>query len=87
MLQRRVTGLTVFPGIGEESVLLAGGGGGEVTGDMWRGCVRSKVVTGLAVLPRVNGEVTTCRVWLVNPFLLVLIKKKKCTYYVEGVVR
>ena len=28
------------------------------------GWVRSKDVTGLAVLPGVNGEVTTCRVWL-----------------------
>ena len=54
VLQRRVTGLAVFPGIGEESVLFAGGGGGGVTGDIW---VRSKDVTGLAVLPGVNGEV------------------------------
>ena len=37
MLQRRVTGLAVFPGIGEESVLFAGGGGGGVTGDIWVG--------------------------------------------------
>ena len=57
MLQRRVTGLTVFPGIGEESVLLAEGGGGGVTGHMWCGWVRSNGVTGLAVLPGVDGEV------------------------------
>ena len=54
VLRRRVTGLTVFPGKGEESVLFAGGGGGGVTGDIW---VRRKDVTGLAVLPGVIGEV------------------------------
>ena len=37
VLRRRVTGLTVFPGIGKESVLFAGGGGGGVTGDIWVG--------------------------------------------------
>ena len=100
MLQRRVTGLTVFPRIGEESVLLAGGGGGGVTGNMWCcGWVRSKDVTGLAVLPGVNGEVlragygwegyteATWRGWVKDVLGLQLFLVFMVKYHVQGVVR
>ena len=77
-------------------MLFAGGGGGGVTGDIW---VRRKDVTGLAVLPGVNGEVLragygwegyTEATWrgLVKCVLgLQLFLVFLVKYYVQGVVR
>ena len=52
------TGLAALPGVGDEGVLLAGGGGGEGTGVTWL----SKEFIGFTILPGLGGEVL--RVWV-----------------------